>query len=214
MGDAITLCFVEKIMQTVPQKKILLASTSVYRRAILEKTALKFDCAAPHVDETPLVGEQADALVKRLSEQKARALAKNHAGHLIIGSDQVCVIDEKILGKPHTFENALRQLTLASGKTVRFYTGLCLLDADNGEAQVLCEIFDVHFRQLSAGEIEGYLQLEQPYDCAGSFKCEGLGISLFEKLEGRDPNTLIGLPLIALLALLREQGINPLLHQA
>ncbi|KQN42794.1 septum formation inhibitor Maf [Serratia sp. Leaf50] len=210
MCDSITLCFVKKIMQTMTQKKILLASTSAYRRAILEKTTLNFSCAAPDIDESAFDGESPVELVKRLSAQKARALAKNHPGHLIIGSDQVCVIDEKILGKPHTFDNACRQLGMASGKQVRFYTGLCLLDSDSGEAQVLCETFDVHFRTLLAQEIAGYVKLEQPYDCAGSFKCEGLGISLFEKLEGRDPNTLIGLPLIALLALLREHGINPL----
>jgi len=212
MCDSITLCFVKKIMQTMPQKKILLASTSVYRRALLEKTALTFSCAAPDIDETPQIGESAEDLVLRLAEQKARNLADAYPGHLIIGSDQVCVIDQRILGKPHTFDNACHQLHLAQGKQVRFYTGLCLLDSDSGQAEVLCEHFDVHFRALSDEEIAGYVTLEQPYDCAGSFKCEGLGISLFEKLSGRDPNTLIGLPLIALLALLRKQGINPLLQ--
>lgn len=210
MCDSITLCFVKKIMQTMPQKRILLASTSAYRRAILEKTTLKFDWAAPNIDETPLAGESAVSLVMRLSEQKARALAEKHPGYLIIGSDQVCVIEETILGKPHNFDNACRQLSMASGKKVRFYTGLSLVDADSGQAQTLCETFDVHFRALSEQEIAGYVQLEQPYDCAGSFKCEGLGISLFDKLDGRDPNTLIGLPLITLLALLRDHGINPL----
>ncbi len=210
MCDSITPCFVKKIMQTMPQKRILLASTSAYRRAILEKTALEFSCAAPDIDETPLFQESAEDLVRRLSVQKAQALAANYPGHLIIGSDQVCVIDAKILGKPHTFERACDQLTQASGKQVRFYTGLTLLDSDSGNAQTLCETFDVYFRPLTRDEIMGYVQLEQPYDCAGSFKCEGLGISLFEKLDGRDPNTLIGLPLIALLALLREHGINPL----
>ena len=211
MGKSITPCFVKKIMQTIREKRILLASTSAYRRAILEKTTLQFDCDAPDIDETALAGESAISLVKRLAEQKARVLAAKYPDYLIIGSDQVCVIDETILGKPHTFENAQRQLMMASGKKVSFYTGLCLLDSDSGNAQVLCEPFDVHFRTLEEQEIAGYLKLEQPYDCAGSFKCEGLGISLFEKLEGRDPNTLIGLPLIALLGLLREHGINPLM---
>jgi MAF protein len=214
MGNSITPCFVKKIMQTMPQKRILLASTSAYRRAILEKTALSFSCAAPNIDETPLEDESAEDLVRRLSEQKSRMLAANHPHHLIIGSDQTCVIEGRILGKPHTFERACEQLTMASGKKVRFYTGLSLLDSDSGNAQTLCETFDVHFRTLTQQEITGYLHLEQPYDCAGSFKCEGLGISLFEKLEGRDPNTLIGLPLIALLALLREHGINPLTQRA
>lgn len=214
MGNSITPCFVKNIMQTNPQKRILLASTSAYRRAILEKTALSFSCAAPHIDETALENESAEDLVRRLSEQKSRALAANYPHHLIIGSDQACVIDGRILGKPHTFERASEQLAMASGKKVRFYTGLSLLDSDSGNAQTLCETFDVHFRILTQREISGYLRLEQPYDCAGSFKCEGLGISLFDKLDGRDPNTLIGLPLIALLALLREHGINPLTQQA
>ncbi len=212
MCDSITPCFVKKIMQTMPQKRILLASTSAYRRAILEKTALSFSCAAPDIDETPLAQESAEDLVCRLSAQKAAALRVKYPHHLIIGSDQVCVIDGKILGKPHTFERACEQLALASGKKIRFYTGLSLLDSDSGKAQTLCETFDVHFRTLSQEEIVGYVQIEQPYDCAGSFKCEGLGISLFERLEGRDPNTLIGLPVIALLGLLRGYGINPLIR--
>jgi MAF protein len=210
MSDSITLCFVEKIMN-LPPKKLLLASTSPYRRALLEKTMLSFACAAPDIDESPLPGELPAELVQRLAEAKARALVLSHPGHYIIGSDQVCAINGQITGKPHTFDSALIQLQAASGQTVTFYTGLSLVDSDTGETQTLCETFDVTFRHLTGAEIRGYLQTEQPYDCAGSFKCEGLGISLFERLNGRDPNTLIGLPIIALLDCLRAKGINPLL---
>lgn len=215
MSYSITLRFVEKIMEAHMNKtgivrKLLLASTSPYRRAILEKTGLPFSCAAPLIDETAFNEETADQLVKRLAESKARALAEKFPNHLIIGSDQACVINGEITGKPHTFEKAVKQLQQASGKSVTFYTGLSLLDSHSGQAQTLCEIFEVTFRELSDEEIKGYLSLEQPFDCAGSFKCEGLGISLFEKLTGRDPNTLIGMPLIALLELLRSKNINPL----
>lgn len=193
-------------------KKLLLASTSLYRKALLDKTGLVFSCAAPDIDESPQPDEQPDALVKRLAFAKASVLAAANPEHLIIGSDQVCVINGKITGKPHTFDNAFRQLRAASGKTVTFYTGLSLYNSEAQTAQTLCETFDVSFRPLSDDEITGYLHREQPYDCAGSFKCEGLGITLFDRLTGRDPNTLIGLPLIALLSLLREHGINPLLE--
>ncbi|CAM3874697.1 nucleoside triphosphate pyrophosphatase [Rahnella bruchi] len=195
----------------MPSPDLLLASTSVYRKALLEKTGLTFTCAAPNIDETPAPGESPADLVQRLAFSKARALATSYPRHLIIGSDQVCVIDEKITGKPHTFDNGFRQLQAASGKTVTFYTGLSLYNSETQTAQTLCETFDVTFRPLTAEEITGYLHREEPYDCAGSFKCEGLGITLFDSLTGRDPNTLIGLPLIALLALLREHGINPLI---
>jgi MAF protein len=198
-------------MPTLPP--ILLASTSTYRRALLEKLNLEFSCAAPNIDESPYADESPETLVKRLAQAKARALMHSHPNHLIIGSDQVCAIDGKITGKPHTFENAKRQLRAVSGKVVTFYTGLSLLDSRTQQAATLCEPFEVSFRTLSDEEISNYLEMEQPYDCAGSFKCEGLGISLFSQLNGRDPNTLIGLPLIALLELLRAKGVNPLLRQ-
>ncbi|MFU2318199.1 Maf family protein [Rahnella sp. PCH160] len=197
-------------MQTL-SKKILLASTSMYRKALLAKTGLVFSCASPNIDETPVAGEKPDELVKRLAQSKASVLGDEYPEHLIIGSDQVCVIEGHITGKPHTFENAFRQLRAASGRTVTFYTGLSLYDSHKRQAQTLCETFDVVFRELSDAEISGYLHREQPYDCAGSFKSEGLGITLFNSLSGRDPNTLIGLPLIALLDLLRAHGVNPLL---
>lgn len=197
------------MMMSSPE--LLLASTSVYRRALLEKTGLKFTCASPDIDETPVPAETPAALVQRLAQSKASTLAEAYPHHLIIGSDQVCVIDGDITGKPHAFDNAFRQLRAASGKTVTFYTGLSLYSSDAKKAQTLCETFDVTFRPLTDEEITGYLHREEPYDCAGSFKCEGLGITLFDSLTGRDPNTLIGLPLIALLSLLRGHGINPLL---
>lgn len=198
-----TLRFAKKIMQ-----RLLLASTSPYRKMLLEKLRLPFDCAAPEVDETPLPGESAEALVLRLAAAKAQALA--YPEHLIIGSDQVCVIDGNITGKPHTEENARAQLRQASGQAVTFYTGLALYNGRSKQLQALCEPFHVHFRALSEVEIAAYVRLEQPLNCAGSFKSEGLGIALFDRLEGRDPNALIGLPLIALLEMLRAEGINPL----
>ncbi|BEO56010.1 Maf-like protein [Serratia marcescens] len=191
-------------------QRLLLASTSPYRKMLLEKLQLPFDCAAPQVDETPLPGESAEALVLRLATAKAQALALAYPEHLIIGSDQVCVIDGSITGKPHTEVNARAQLRQASGQAVTFYTGLALYNSLSKQLQALCEPFHVHFRALSEAEIAAYVRLEQPLNCAGSFKSEGLGIALFDRLEGRDPNTLIGLPLIALLEMLRAEGINPL----
>ncbi|WP_308353973.1 Maf family protein [Serratia marcescens] len=191
-------------------QRLLLASTSPYRKMLLEKLQLPFDCAAPEVDETPLPGESAEALVLRLAAAKAQALALAYPEHLIIGSDQVCVIDGNITGKPHTEENARAQLRLAAGQAVTFYTGLALYNGRSKQLQALCEPFRVHFRALSETEIAAYVRMEQPLNCAGSLKSEGLGIALFDRLEGRDPNALIGLPLIALLEMLRVEGINPL----
>lgn len=191
-------------------QRLLLASTSVYRQQLLEKLHLPFICAAPQTDETPLAGESAEPLVLRLAAAKAQALAMAYPDHLIIGSDQVCVIDGEITGKPHSEENARKQLRRASGKQVTFYTGLALYNSHSQHLQVMCEPFHVHFRALSEEEIAAYVRLEQPLNCAGSFKSEGLGIALFDRLEGRDPNALIGLPLIALLDMLRAEGINPL----
>lgn len=192
-------------------KPIVLASTSPFRRMLLEKLAIPFQCAAPQVDETPLAGEDPRHLVQRLAQAKAQALRHQFPAHLIIGSDQVCVIDNKITGKPHTAENAITQLCSARGKIVTFYTGLALFNSQNGHLQTEVEPFDVHFRHLSDDEIRRYVAKEQPLQCAGSFKSEGLGITLFNKLDGRDPNTLVGLPLIALCAMLRNEGCNPLL---
>lgn len=191
--------------------QLVLASTSSYRRVLLEKLQLPFITDAPDADETPLPAETASALVQRLALAKAKALAARYPQHLIIGSDQVCVINGEIVGKPHNHTNAVKQLEQASGQCVTFYTGLVLLNTATESHNCLCETFDVYFRTLSKAEIEGYLVREQPWNCAGSFKSEGLGITLFDRLSGRDPNTLIGLPLIALTQMLIEQGLNPLL---
>lgn len=190
---------------------IILASTSPWRRMLLEKLGVPFECAAPTTDETPLADESPRHLVLRLAQEKAQSLAQRYPQHLIIGSDQVCVLEGEITGKPHTEEKAHEQLRKASGNIVTFYTGLALFNSATGHLQTECEPFDVHFRHLSDREIEDYVRKERPLQCAGSFKSEGLGITLFERLEGRDPNTLVGLPLIALCQMLRREHRNPLL---
>ena len=190
--------------------QLILASTSPWRRALLEKLAIPFECAAPEVDETPLPGEAPRHLVLRLAQQKAQSLAPVSYTHLRIGSDQICVLDGEITGKPLTEENARQQLLKARGNIVTFYTGLALYNSATGHLQTEVEPFDVHFRHLSEAEIDDYLRKERPLHCAGSFKSEGLGIALFERLEGRDPNTLVGLPLIALCQMLRREEMNPL----
>ncbi|UIL51073.1 MULTISPECIES: Maf family protein [Pantoea] len=189
---------------------ILLASTSPFRKALLDKLGLPFITAAPEVDETPQPGETAEVLVSRLAVAKAKALAQAYPDHWIIGSDQVCVLNGMITGKPHTVENARAQLRAASGNRITFYTGLALFHPASQQLMQCCEPFVVHFRDLSEAEIAAYIEKEQPLYCAGSFKSEGLGICLFDRLEGRDPNTLVGLPLIALNGMLRQAGINPL----
>jgi len=190
--------------------QLVLASTSTYRSALLTRLQLPFITDAPNVDETPLANETASELVVRLATAKAQALTIRYPQHLIIGSDQVCVVDDVIFGKPHTAENAHAQLRAASGRSVVFYTGLALYDSQNQQLQTTCEPFNVDFRSLSETEILHYVAREQPLNCAGSFKCEGLGITLFERLSGRDPNALIGLPLIALCEMLRKAGMDPL----
>lgn len=193
---------------------LVLASTSPFRRALLERIGLDFATSAPEVDERSHPGESPETLVMRLAQAKARAGAASHPGALVIGSDQVACIDGEILGKPGSRARAIAQLEKASGRTVTFYTGLCLLDSGTDRAQVECVPFRVHFRHLSRRQIEGYIDRERPFDCAGSFKSEGLGIALFQRLEGDDPNTLIGLPLIRLVAMLAAVGVDPLLPVA
>lgn len=194
-------------------KTLILASTSPFRKTLLEKLNLPFDCAKPDIDETPLPGETALELVERLAQEKAKAVAEQFPDALIIGSDQVALSQGEILGKPHNFENGLKQLTSFSGKAVEFHTGLCVYDSSTKKALSLVELFTVHFNKLSKQEITAYLNAEQPYNCAGSFKSEGLGICLFEKLAGDDPNTLIGLPLIRLVSLLKQHGVDVLQKQ-
>ena len=193
-------------------RNIVLGSTSPFRKALLEKLCIPFDCASPDIDETPLKSEKPEALVERLAIEKAKAI-KGFNNALIIGSDQVAVFNGEILGKPHNFENALTQLTKFSGNAVTFYTGLCVLDSATQKSYSLVEPFTVHFNSLTIDEITQYLHAEEPYNCAGSFKSECLGICLFEKLEGNDPNTLIGLPLIKLVGLLKKQGFDVLKEQ-
>lgn len=188
--------------------RLVLASTSPFRREILQKLGLPFNATPPYVDETMLDGESAEALVSRLAESKARAVAEDWPNSLIIGSDQVACVDGEILGKPGNRQNAVQQLLQAAGKTVTFYTGLCLFNSGSQQAQVSCEQFKVFFRQLNELQIGRYLDHEQPFNCAGSFKSEGMGITLFSKLEGDDPNTLIGLPLIRLVEMLDNEGLE------
>jgi len=189
-------------------RRLLLASSSPYRRELLSRLRLPFDCCAPHIDETAHPDEAPEQLVRRLSREKAQALSDSHPDHLIIGSDQVAVLGGRIIGKPYTFERAKEQLLSCSGKRLDFLTGLTLLDSRNGTEQVDCLRFSVHFRELDEGQIERYLRTEQPFDCAGSFKAEGLGISLFRTTEGEDATSLIGLPLIRLVGMLNHAGIE------
>lgn len=188
--------------------KLILASTSPFRKAILDKLGVQFDTLSPEVDETALNNETPQELVERLSIAKAKAVAIKVSDSLVIGSDQVSVINGEIIGKPHTHENAVTQLQNASGKTVTFYTGLCLYNSETQKYQSEVVPFDVIFRKLSTNQIESYLHKEQPYNCAGSFKSEALGIVLFEKLIGDDPNTLMGLPLIRLVKMLEQENFS------
>jgi len=189
---------------------IILGSSSPYRSELLAKLKLPFSTASPNIDESPLIGESPAQLVLRLAENKARKVAESNLSALVIGSDQVAVLEGEILGKPGTAENAVKQLMAASGKTVTFLTGLALYNAANQQMQSIVEPFEVNFRSLSETQIRRYVDLEQPLDCAGSFKSEGLGICLFSELRGSDPNSLIGLPLIRLVDLLAAQGVNVL----
>jgi len=191
-------------------RPLVLASGSTYRQALLDKLGLEYSCDSPDIDESRRDDENAEELVARLALEKARAVAPRHPDALIIGSDQVATLDDHILGKPLTHERAVEQLGLASGQRVRFLTGLCLFDASSEQFQLEVVPFDVEFRRLRYSQIENYLRREQPYDCAGSFKSEGLGIALFERLHGDDPNALVGLPLICLIGMLERVGIDVL----
>ena len=193
---------------SLPPGGLVLASTSPYRRELLGRLGLPFTTARPEVDESPLAGEDPEVLVRRLAEAKARAVAPIHPDALVIGSDQVAVLDGNVVGKPGAPDAAADQLRRASGRAVRFLTGLCLLDTARDVAEVVVEPFTVHFRALDDGQIARYIERERPFDCAGSFKSEGLGIALFERLEGDDPSALVGLPLIRLVSLLGRAGVT------
>ena len=193
-----------------PCPPLVLASTSPFRRDLLMRLGLPFQIANPQTDETPLPDEAPEALALRLAEAKARAVAKEFPGALIIGSDQVAISEGRIYGKPGDHPRAVRQLRALSGKTVDFFTGLCLLDTRTNCAHCLGVPTAVTFRKLTDADIEAYLRREPAYHCAGSAKSEGLGIALIARLEGSDPNALIGLPLIALCDLLATCGVNVL----
>ncbi|CAI8856762.1 Maf family protein [Methylococcus capsulatus] len=191
-----------------PQSRpLLLASGSNYRRELLRKLGLHFTAVAPDIDEAARPGEAADDLALRLACEKALALAPAYPDHLIIGSDQVAVLGDSRLGKPGTHEKAVAQLLRASGNTVTFLTGLCVHDAVSGVSHTGLDRCHVHFRRLDRDQIERYVTADEPYDCAGAFKSEGLGIALIERFEGEDPNALVGLPLILLTEILKRFGI-------
>ena len=187
--------------------RLILASTSPFRRELLARLGLPFETMAPETDESPFPGEAPEATALRLSEAKARAGAIGSPEALVIGSDQVAVLDGKIYGKPGSHERAVEQLRTMRGRVVNFFTGLCLYNARTDVAHIVGVPTLVTFRDLSDAEIENYLRREQPYNCAGSAKSEGLGIAVIECMQGDDPNALVGLPLIALCSLLRQEGV-------
>lgn len=192
------------------QRRLVLASTSVYRRELLNRLGMPFDCARPDIDETALAGEAPPATADRLARAKAQAVAADFPESLIIGSDQVASCEGRRLDKPGTHENAVAQLTWLSGRHARFDTGVCVLDTQSGRSASQVVPCEVHFRTLDPAQIESYLLREKPYDCAGSAKAEGLGIVLISRIDTQDPTSLIGLPLIALTSLLAGFGFSAL----
>ncbi|NVK21730.1 MAG: septum formation inhibitor Maf [Kangiellaceae bacterium] len=196
---------------TTDTPRIILASSSVYRKELLSRIISNFDAISPDVDETPFPDEEPIEHVARLAESKALAVAINQPKAIVIGSDQICVLDGQILGKPGSKDKAIEQLTACSGKSVYFYTSLCIIDSSQQPlepSEITVVTTKVQFRELYVSEIERYIEREQPLDCAGSFKCEGLGIALFEAIESKDPTALIGLPLISVAKSLRRLGIT------
>lgn len=189
--------------------KLILASSSPFRRELLQRLMIPFDVELPDIDETPLHNESAVALVRRLSMQKAQIVAHQHEQALVIGSDQVAVHNDEIIGKPRSHEHAVRQLKTASGQRIVLYTGLALVNTQTGSTQSDVIPYQVKFKTLSADQIEHYLQKEKPYGCSGSLRADGLGIALLEKFEGDDPTALIGLPLIRLVSMLEAEGVSP-----
>jgi septum formation protein len=189
-------------------RPVVLGSTSRYRRELLSRLGLAFDVAAPEVDETPLPGETPQALARRLALAKARAVARRMPQAVVIGSDQVADLQGQPLGKPGTHENAVDQLTRMSGQEVVFQTAVAVVCLDSGFEQLDLAPVRVRFRTLGAAEIEAYLRAEQPYDCAGSAKSEGLGIALLDAIDNDDPTALVGLPLIRTCRMLRAAGVR------
>lgn len=190
------------------QPKLVLASSSPFRKMLLERLLVPFETINPDIDETPMIGETPLQLVKRLAVEKAQAVASDYPNSLIIGSDQVAMHGEEIVGKPHTHERAVSQLRSASGKAIKLFTGLALINSKTKAVQADVIPFTVYFKQLSEEVIENYLRKEEPYNCSGSVRAEGLGIALLKRFEGDDPNALIGLPLIRLISMLEKEHYN------
>lgn len=191
---------------------IILATESVYKKQIFNKLALPYRSVAADIDESPLPGEACHELVERLAIEKAQKIIKAHSGSFVVAADQVASFEGETIGKSHNKLNATKQLRKFSGNKVTFMTGIALYSPDLDNICSHVEYFDVYFNALSTAQIERYIDIEQPFDCAGSFKSEGLGILLFKKLHGEDPNALVGLPLIALNTLFHQAGINLLDH--
>lgn len=188
--------------------EIILASSSPFRKSLLQRLYLDFECYSPDIDESLYAEEKAEAYVYRLAQQKAEAVSERFPQAVVIGSDQCAIINGEVLGKPGSHENALGQLRNAQGKTVVFHTGVCVLNKENGFCEVDDILYEVDFRHLEDSQLERYLQAEQPYQCAGSFKSEGYGVCLFNKMRGDDPTALIGLPLIRLVQMLENAGVD------
>jgi septum formation protein len=187
---------------------LVLASSSAYRKELLSRLQLPFEVAVPDIDETPLAGESPSATALRLARGKAAAVAAKMPGCIVIGSDQVATLDGEQIGKPGNHANALAQLQKMRGREVIFHTALCVFDGRNGQAQVEDIRTTVAFRDLPDAELDAYLRIEQPYDCAGSAKNEALGIAILERIDSSDPTALTGLPLIALTGMLRRIGVS------
>ena len=190
------------------KQTLILASSSIYRRELLQKLKIPFSCISPQIDESPLASEKPPETALRLAKEKAIKIGKEHPHALVIGCDQVATLDGEQLGKPLNHQNATKQLHMMRGREVTFYSALCLYNAVTDSMQSETVPYLVKFRQLTDAQIENYLMKEQPYHCAGSAKSEGLGIALIEKMLGEDPNALIGLPLIKLISMLQNQGVD------
>ena len=191
--------------------RLVLASSSRYRKALLERLHLEFEVDVPNIDESRCADESPTDLVRRLARDKARTVADRHDSALIVGSDQVAVLGDDVLGKPGNFDKNVNQLSKLASREVRFLIGLCLINSETGHEQLDVVPFDVEFKPLTRDQIESYVSREQPYDCAGGFRSEGLGIALFNSMSG-DPTALVGLPLIALVKMLEFEGVDVLLQ--
>ncbi len=188
--------------------RLVLASTSAYRRQLLERLRIPFTVCGPDIDESALPGEEAIVLARRLARTKAETVARRYPQNLVIGSDQLAICHGQVLGKPGSGERTVAQLSSLSGERVSFHTAVHLIDSRTGAQEHHVDLTTVHFRSLSEQEIRRYVALEEPYDCAGGFKAEALGISLFDRIESQDPTALVGLPLIWLAAALRRHGFD------